>query len=440
MEDNSQDTLKDIQLVFIPEQNSQDSDDDIKSKDIYYYNHPNILNNNKRQIFQQKKICHDKITFVDDNSDEVDDVLISEEDENIDNNGQNLENQIEPEQVISDIYKGKEIQIEIETSIKEEEESNIGKNNELTDLVPPKPEQEKKEPEPEQKDYDRFEQISMLDKAFEKSLEELKQFKSKEEVDLVTKILNNSDDDTLNNDYIRGKIYNHVLRDILNLDNLPTEETEFANKLKEVEEPIHYIYRGRIFKIFNEPRENYMIKYEDKPIFKTIILGQKRKRKSMDDLMRKKYKVHVCNETLSILNSKLKKLKIKKKFKLPQSMKSDVTKKENLESLKMSLKDVLVKAYLNKNKIEKDVCAAIRENNQKIFEKLAKKGGNAEIDSILDIKMEKIYNEFYESEQFQNLIKDSEKNRNSYEYNYYFKNTSKNFVNFYTKKKSKKSN
>ena len=394
MEDNSQDTLKDIQLVFIPDQNSQDSDDDIKSKDIYYYNHPNILNNNKRQIFQQKKICHDKITFVDDNSDEVDDVLISEEDENIDNNGQNLENQIEPEQVISDIYKGKEIQIEIETSIKEEEESNIGKNNELTDLVPPKPEQEKKEPEPEQKDYDRFEQISMLDKAFEKSLEELKQFKS----------------------------------------------TEFANKLKEVEEPIHYIYRGRIFKIFNEPRENYMIKYEDKPIFKTIILGQKRKRKSMDDLMRKKYKVHVCNETLSILNSKLKKLKIKKKFKLPQSMKSDVTKKENLESLKMSLKDVLVKAYLDKNKIEKDVCAAIRENNQKIFEKLAKKGGNAEIDSILDIKMEKIFNEFYESEQFQNLIKDSEKNRNSYEYNYYFKNASKNFVNFYTKKKSKKSN
>ena len=137
MEDNSQDTLKDIQLVFIPDQNSQDSDDDIKSKDIYYYNHPNILNNNKRQIFQQKKICHDKISFVDDNSDEVDDVLISEEDENIDNNGQNLENQIEPEQVISDIYKGKEIQIEIETSIKEEEESNIGKNNELTDLVPP---------------------------------------------------------------------------------------------------------------------------------------------------------------------------------------------------------------------------------------------------------------------------------------------------------------
>ena len=54
--------------------------------------------------------------------------------------------------------------------------------------------------------------------------------------------------------------------------------------------------------------------------------------------------------------------------------------------------------------------------------------------------MEKIYNEFYESEQFQNLIKDSEKNRNSYEYNYYFKNACKNFVNFYTKKKGKKNN
>ena len=52
--------------------------------------------------------------------------------------------------------------------------------------------------------------------------------------------------------------------------------------------------------------------------------------------------------------------------------------------------------------------------------------------------MEKIYNEFYESEQFQNLIKDSEKDGNSYEYNYYFKNASKNFVNFYTKKKGKK--
>jgi hypothetical protein len=122
-------------------------------------------------------------------------------------------------------------------------------------------------------------------------------------------------------------------------------------------------------------------------------------------------------------------------------MKNDVTKKGNLETLKMSLRDVLVKRYSNKNtKIEDDDCLLIRENNQKILKKLSKKGGNAAIDSILNTKMENIYGEYYESEQFNNLIKISEKHGNSYEYNYDFKNTSENFVNFYIKKKGEKNN
>lgn len=427
---NPPDIFPEVQLVFVQKQNEdQDSDDEIQNL------------SNRRYYKKRKSICLDQFCLVSKDYEDDDNDLNPEVEENTDNTRQVYKKKEENKQKVIDGYKGKDIQMEVEQSLKEEED-NISKNNELTNIVQGKQEKEE-QANSEKKDYTRAEHASLLDKVLEKSLEELKEFKANEDVDLATKILNDSDDDTLLNNF-KGEIINnyYVLRDILNLDNFPsTEVAEYTNIFKEKEESVQYSIRGMIFRIFNEPRENYMIKYKQKPIFKTFILGQKRKRKSMDDLMRKKYKVHACNEVLSILNSELKKLNIKKKFKLPKSMKNDVTKKGNIETLKMSLRDVLVKRYSDKNtKIEDDDCILIRENNQKILKKLSKKGGNAAIDSILNTKMENIYGEYYESEQFNNLIKISEKHGNSYEYNYDFKNTSKNFVNFYTKKKGEKNN
>ena len=99
-----------------------------------------------------------------------------------------------------------------------------------------------------------------------------------------------------------------------NLENDKTRETEFDNKFIEIVEQKHFVIGENEFKIFNDYIENYEIKFKQKPIFKVIPLGKKRKRKSMDDLTRKKIKVHFCSEIMLALNSLLKKLKIKKKF------------------------------------------------------------------------------------------------------------------------------
>ena len=98
------------------------------------------------------------------------------------------------------------------------------------------------------------------------------------------------------------------------LENDKTRETEFDNKFIEIVEQKQFVIGENEFKIFNDYIENYEIKFKQKPIFKVIPLGKKRKRKSMDDLTRKKIKVHFCSEIILALNSLLKKFKIKKKF------------------------------------------------------------------------------------------------------------------------------
>ena len=161
----------------------------------------------------------------------------------------------------------------------------------------------------------------------------------------------------------------------------------------------------------------------------------------MDDLTRKKIKVHFCSEIILVLNSLLKKLKIKKKFKfnLPQSMKTNVTKIENKKCLNMSLKDVLAERYFDKDKENDETCLLIQEKNQKIFEILEKKE-DSNINDILDEKMENIFKEYLISEQFQNSINGLVKQCNSYEYIYNYIKVAKNFVKFFTAKKSKGNN
>ena len=154
----------------------------------------------------------------------------------------------------------------------------------------------------------------------------------------------------------------------------------------------------------------------------------------MDDLTRKKIKVHFCSEIILALNSRLKKLKTKKKFNLPQSMRTNVTKIENKKCLNMSLKDVLAERY--KDKENDEICALIQEKNQKIFKILEKKGDGV-INSLLDEKMENIFYEYLKSKQFQNSINVIVRQCNSYEYIYNYIKVAKNFVEFFNSKKSK---
>ena len=325
-----------------------------------------------------------------------------------------------------------------EESTPKKEEENKPKNNEETNASIDKIEKNKEQSHEQNKSkYIGSNQTILIDPQFLKSEKELNEFKSKEKIDLETKIFPKIEE---------GNNYNLIKtnrdNDLIPIHNIldtfsNTRETEFDNNSREVVEKIQIVIGENEFKIFNESRENYGIKFKPKPIFKVIVLGKKRKRKSMDDLIRKKLKVRFCSEIISILNSLLKKLKIKKKFGLPQSMKTNVTKTQNKIWLNMTLRAILEEGYFDNENENDDDCFVI---NKKIFKILKKKGGDQVVDAILNEKMKNIYDEYLISEEFQNSIKNLEKQCNSYEYIHNYIKVAKNFVKFFTAKKSKGNN
>ena len=329
-----------------------------------------------------------------------------------------------------------------EESTLKKEEDNIIKNDDLAIISSDKKNKNKEQSNEQNKNkYIRFNQTIILDKTFIKSQKELNEFisKEKEKENLSTKILNIPNDNDKYNLLKANKCSHYEYYFNHNLENDKTRETEIDNKFIEIVEQKQFVIGENEFKIFNDYIENYEIKFKQKPIFKVIPLGKKRKRKSMDDLTRKKIKVHFCSEIILALNSLLKKFKIKKKFNLPQSMRTNVTKIENKKCLNMSLKDVLAERYFDKDKENDEICALIQEKNQKIFKILEKKGDGA-INSLLDEKMENIFYEYLKSKQFQNSINVLVRQCNSYEYIYNYIKVAKNFVEFFNSKKSKKNN
>ena len=337
----------------------------------------------------------------------------------------------------------KNYEIKRDSTLKKEEDNKLKYNN-LADVSSYKKENNKEQSnEQNEYKYILFNQTLIQDKAFIKSEKELNDFISKERDDLKTKILNLPNEDNKFQLIKTNKCNNYEY--YINHANLEclskTRETEFDNKFIEIKELKHFVIEENEFKIFNEYIENYEVKFKQKPIFKVIPLGKKRKRKLMDDLTRKKIKVHFCSEIILVLNSLLKKLKIKKKFKfnLPQSMKTNVTKIENKKCLNMSLKDVLAERYFDKDKENDETCLLIQEKNQKIFKILEKKEDN-NINDILDEKMENIFKEYLMSEQFQNSINGLVRQCNSYEYIYNYIKVAKNFVNFFNSNKSGENN
>ena len=329
-----------------------------------------------------------------------------------------------------------------EESTLKKEEDNIIKNDDLAIISSDKKNKNKEQSNEQNKNkYIRFNQTLIPDKTFIKSEKELNEFisKEKENENLQTKILNVPNEDDKNHLLKTNKCSHYEYYFNHNLENDKTRETEFDNKFIEIVEQKHFVIGENEFKIFNDYIENYEIKFKQKPIFKVIPLGKKRKRKSMDDLTRKKIKVHFCSEIILALNSRLKKLKTKKKFNLPQSMRTNVTKIENKKCLNMSLKDVLAERYFDKDKENDEICALIQEKNQKILKILEKKGDGV-INSLLGEKMENIFNEYLKSKQFQNSINVLVRQCNSYEYIYNYIKVAKNFVEFFNSKKSKKNN
>ena len=389
---------------------------------LYFRDKTNPLNSN----------CEESILVPDDEFESEEEPIHKE----IKEKGQIILDRYQP---IGEKYlKNIEIKKIKEESTPKKEEENKPQNNEETNVSIDKIEKNKEQSHEQNKSkYIGSNQTILKDTQFLKSEKELNEFKSKEKIDLETKIFPKIEEGN-NYNLIKTNRDNDLIQIHNILDNFSnTRETEFDNNSREVVEKIQIVIGENEFKIFNESRENYGIKFKPKPIFKVIVLGKKRKRKSMDDLIRKKLKVRFCSEIISILNLLLKKLKIKKKFGLPQSMKTNVTKTQNKIWLNMTLRAILEEGYFDNENENDDDCFVI---NKKIFKILKKKGGDQVVDAILNEKMKNIYDEYLISEEFQNSIKNLEKQCNSYEYIHNYIKVAKNFVKFFTAKKSKGNN
>ena len=291
------------------------------------------------------------------------------------------------------------------------------KNIDIIEKPEPKEKEKNNKISPKNKELDsslNLHQKNIKDKPFIESKEELDKFKIKEEKVGLENIIGGENN------------FPHELNNEL--------ETRDDNKFTEVKETEHYIICEE-FKIFNPPNKKHKLRYLQKPIFR--VLGHKRhKRKSMSDLMRKKQKSYAFKDLLFILNSKLKDINITFEFKLPQTMITNVAKKENGRFLEMTLKEIFIERYFDKDKEINDANIALEENNKQILE-LLEEENNENINDILHMNMSEIYAEFFKSAQFRKYINKLEKNDESYEYIYKYIQVAKKFVKFYSSKKSK---
>lgn len=214
------------------------------------------------------------------------------------------------------------------------------------------------------------------------------------------------------------KTYEEMLeeRDIHENNSFLEEQTEtrqyVLNILKYFDKSDLLQYYEKMFeenKLFEHSTNKYYTSiFESKPLFQKIGKNVEKRRKNMDDDIRKKIKTDFYKEIQKSLNEKLKYLNIKDSFAFTKSMKEDVSLDKCHKNLRMSLKEMLVSPPKQKpNDLQ------ILENNSKI---LKQKEIN-KLDKILNKKIEELYNDYLESQNFQKSIKKlKEKKDGNYEY------------------------
>ena len=122
-----------------------------------------------------------------------------------------------------------------------------------------------------------------------------------------------------------------------------------------------------------------------------------------------------------ILNKKLENLKFERKF-VFTDISQNTNIKGNIKYLNSTLEEVL-----------KTV-----KSNEKAFEKLEKiSGGDEELKNILNTKIEYLYKEYFNSQEFQNSIKELIDNGEYYDYIYLYIKKSEDFFDYYSIKKLK---
>ena len=142
------------------------------------------------------------------------------------------------------------------------------------------------------------------------------------------------------------------------------------------------------------------------------------------DNMSKKVRQKISSKLVEIFGDELKKLSFKK-------FNQDGNSIKNKNYLNMSVKEFLINILLeniNKNTtINNDYI--LTKVNEKFIESLA--NDDERLKFILNMKMEDIYNEFFDSKEYQDLIKELIEQKNDYYYIHLFIKKNKNFVEYY---------
>jgi len=169
-------------------------------------------------------------------------------------------------------------------------------------------------------------------------------------------------------------------------------------------------------KLFSEPKNK-----EHKQLY---IKG----RKSMKDNMRKRIKSDFYRKLKKNLNDKIKALKLNESIDFAQYMIIDVTQKNNIKNLNMTLKEVLLEQH-------KENCCI--QMNKDIINKYLKKDHT--LDMILEKQIKFLFNEYLNSEEFQLSIKKLSEEE-YFDYISKYIKVADNFINFFINEEIEKNN
>jgi len=194
-----------------------------------------------------------------------------------------------------------------------------------------------------------------------------------------------------------------------------------------------------IFHLFTKKPDDqidYIKEYFENPFFKDFNLinddeeRKDNKRKFNMDNMSKKVRQKISSKLVEIFGDELKKLSF-------QKFNQDGNSIKNKNYLNMSVKELLINILLeniNKNTtINNDYI--LTKVNEKFIESLA--NNDERLKFILNMKMEDIYNEFFDSKEYQDLIKELIEQKNDYYYIHLFIKKNKNFVEYYKNAKER---
>ena len=186
------------------------------------------------------------------------------------------------------------------------------------------------------------------------------------------------------------------------------------------------------FYLFTPKSDDITKEYSEKPPFKDIKFKQKEQRKVYMDNTAKKVKKTISDVFIGFFGIDKKKISF-------MEFNQVGTKAKNKAYLNMSVKEFLLFTLIQTKKKENNEYI-LTEDDKNYIESLANDDERKKF--VLKMKMQDVYNEFFESQEYQDLIKKLKLEINIYDDYYYYMYTfiekNKRFVDYYNEEKKTK--